>query len=117
MELWEGAVLLVGGIWLVGRMHRIQVQSYPPSMAVGLPSAQVPGPTSMTNTDGSGFLVLGESLYTGTGPQPIRGGSCPSCNSGLPIASKPGSGGATLASNLRQPLAQPIVRRSSMIQM
>lgn len=80
MEFWEGAVLLVGGIWLVGRMHRNQIPS--PSPAPGpvmSPSMKVAGPTSHTNLDGSGFLVSGETLATGTGA--TRGSiSCPTCS-------------------------------------
>ncbi len=82
MQFWEGAVLLVGGIWLVGRIHRTQVRSLAPAPhPVFTPSQPVPGPTSETNTDGSGYLVSGETLGTGT-VHPISD-SCPSCGSGL----------------------------------
>jgi hypothetical protein len=84
MEFWEGAILIVGGIWLVGRVHRQQVQRLPASAPVMSPSQRVPGPTSATNTDGSGFLVSGETLHTGTGG--VSGSqSCPTCNAGLPV--------------------------------
>jgi hypothetical protein len=91
MEFWEGAVLLVGGIWLVGRVHRNQVRTAGIAAPVAMPSYRVPGATSETNTDGSGYLVGGESLATGTGTQPLRTGSCPTCNTGLPISAIPRS--------------------------
>jgi hypothetical protein len=103
VQFWEGAILLVGGIWLVGRMHRIQVQSLPVSMAVSTPARRVPGPTSATNTDGSGYLVSGETLNTGTGRQPALSGSCPTCT-GLPITNYKAAG-AVAYPRYQKPLA------------
>lgn len=119
MEFWEGAVLIIGGVWFVGRMHRTATATgaMAPGVAapVGMPSHRVPGPTSETNTDGSGYLVSGESLGTGlTNP---TSNSCPSCNlgGGLPGLRGPrsavgGSGnfraaGATPMSKVQRPMA------------
>lgn len=82
MEFWEGAVLIIGGVWLVGRMHRVQTRAVAMSAPVSMPSQPVAGPSSETNMDGSGYLVGGETLHTGTGPQVSS--SCPGgCTGGL----------------------------------
>ncbi len=101
MEFWEGAVLIVGGIWLVGRMHRIQTRSVTMGGPVPSPAMRVPGATSETNLDGSGYLVAGESLATGT-VRPISE-SCPTCSSGL--SSIIAGQSAPARANYQKPLA------------
>ena len=101
MEFWEGAVLIVGGIWLVGRLHRVQTRSVAMAGPVSSPAMPVPGPTSETNLDGSGYLVSGESLATGTGRQVSE--SCPTCSSGL--SSIIAGQSAPARANYQKPLA------------
>jgi hypothetical protein len=65
MEFWEGAVLVVGGIWLVGHMSAKSAVGQSASI-VKKPTVQV-GNTTLTNTAGTSSLVAGEPL-TPAGP-------------------------------------------------
>lgn len=70
MEFWEGAVLALGGLWLVGRMSRASASSplnRPPVSQAALGTVGPAGNTVATNTDGSDTLVAGEPL-TPQGP-------------------------------------------------
>lgn len=68
MKFWEGAILVVGGIWLIGRLSR-RLPTHPTN-AIGSVSSSdssisnmnSAGPTVGTNTDGSSSLVGGETL-------------------------------------------------------
>lgn len=71
MEIWEAAVLIVGGVWLVGRMARNSPTSplnqiAPSVSAVGTVGPQ--GNTTATNTDGSSSLIAGEPLTPSAPP-------------------------------------------------
>ncbi len=65
MEFWEGAILVVGGVWLVGRMARASsthpLNTIPKSMSA-LGTVGPKGNTVATNTDGSTNLIPGEPL-------------------------------------------------------
>jgi hypothetical protein len=65
MEFWEGAVLIVGGLWLVGRMSRASA-THPlnakPASISALGTVGPQGNTVATNTDGSTSLIAGEPL-------------------------------------------------------
>ena len=89
MEFWEGAVLIAGGIWLVGRMHRRQTMSFPSGGGYTTFVNRVAGPTSATNTDGSNSLVAGETLSSGS--LPMLNAPKPCCGTGTPW-SRPTSG-------------------------
>jgi hypothetical protein len=65
MEFWEGAVLIVGGLWLVGRMSRASATSPINKVPVTASSIGTVGPqgnTVSTSTDGSTALIAGEPL-------------------------------------------------------
>lgn len=71
MEFWEGAILVIGGIWLVGRMSRASKSSPLNSVSVSASALGTVGPqgnTVATNTDGSSSLIAGEPL-TPSAPQ------------------------------------------------
>lgn len=90
MEFWEGAILVVGGIWLVGRMSR-QTAAHPLNATAVtdlVTPSNVPNLTNITNTAGEPVVVWGEPLDpapvpvlkpggplyvvpTGTQPQPV----------------------------------------------
>jgi hypothetical protein len=69
MELWEGVILVAGGLWLVGRMSR-NSKTHPVSKAMaasagtasGVGTVGPQGNTVATNTDGSTSLIAGEPL-------------------------------------------------------
>jgi hypothetical protein len=62
MEFIEGAVLVVGGLWLVGRMSR-KLDSHPANQPAPLVApASTPNVTNMTNTAGDPAIVWGEPL-------------------------------------------------------
>ena len=61
MEFWEGAILVVGGLWLVGRMSRSSTAKPVLSQAAA-GTVTATGNTTATNTDGSSVLVAGEPL-------------------------------------------------------
>lgn len=65
MEFWEGAVLIVGGVWLVGKMTKRPVFGAAPSITSKV--VATPGLTTLTNTAGTPHLVAGEPL-TPAGP-------------------------------------------------
>lgn len=117
MEFWEGAVLLVGGIWLVGRIHRTQLRSNVISGAVMTPEQQVPGATSETNTAGTGHLVWGEPLSSGYVPPLVHSADygvrpCLTCGNevtrggSLPVGST-----STSLRTPPRPVARPIAAR------
>jgi hypothetical protein len=84
MEFWEGAILLVGGIWLVGQLDKRKTTVIATVSSVGTVGPQ--GNTIATNTDGSTALVAGEPLTPGAASVPIL------TNTGLtrnPVASYP----------------------------
>lgn len=65
MKFREGAILLVGGVWLVGHMARKSasspINSAPKSISAAGTTTSA-GNTIATNTDGSSSLVAGETL-------------------------------------------------------
>jgi hypothetical protein len=77
MEFWEGAILVVGGIYLVGRMSRRTNPITLPIIGTSIPgtgaqaatgSVGFLGNTVSTNTDGSSALIAGEPLTPAAGP-------------------------------------------------
>jgi hypothetical protein len=91
MELWEGAILVVGGIWLVGYMasKNAAVQATAAAPVAGAASAASPAGvsntsnlTTITNTAGGTPTVMGEPLE---GPQPPLLGSGPPRFLGTPF--------------------------------
>jgi hypothetical protein len=66
MEFWEGAVLVVGGLWLVNYMSHNSRHGANPLPNANLGGNQS-GLTQMTNTAGASSLVVGEPLAA---PQP-----------------------------------------------
>lgn len=70
MEFIEGAILVIGGIWLVGRMSR-QSATHPANAAAASPVSIEPNLTTRTNlAGGTAGLVTGEPLTTAT-PAPV----------------------------------------------
>jgi hypothetical protein len=67
MELWEGAILIVGGIWLVGYMSTRNQQLAAATAAATAGTSNVSNLTTVTNQAGGTPAVAGESL---TPPQP-----------------------------------------------
>jgi hypothetical protein len=72
MEFWEGAILVVGGIWLVGRVSRNSPHHPVTASAIALNLPQSAGNTIGTQQDGSGALVWGESLAPPVAPLPAH---------------------------------------------
>ena len=72
MEWWEGAILVVGGVWLIGRISRQSpnhpVNSVAQAVAVSQTQQNL---TTMTNTSGSVAVVAGEPLTGGSEPIPV----------------------------------------------
>lgn len=72
MEFWEGALLVVGGIWLIGRVSRNSanhpINSVANAVAVSKTQQNL---TTMTNTSGSIAVVAGEPLTGGPEPMPV----------------------------------------------
>jgi hypothetical protein len=81
VKVWEAAILIIGGLWLVGRMARASASSplnkVSTVSAVGTVGPQ--GNTVATNEAGTSYLIAGEPL-TPAGPPilpPIMIGSDP----------------------------------------
>lgn len=74
MELWEGALLIVGGVWLVGKVSRNSPNHPVNATQVALSPNQPAGNTIGTQTDGSNNLVWGEPLAPPTPPLPTNFG-------------------------------------------
>lgn len=108
MEFWEGAILALGGIWLVGHMARKSANSPINNIAssisaVGAVSSA--GNTISTNTDGSSSLVAGEPLSGGAPTIPVK--KVVSVNApGSPISNPP----IAVASPLQRVVGRPIQR-------
>jgi hypothetical protein len=95
LELWEGAVLIVGGVWLVGYMSRRNGVGL---NTVGAPSTTVNSSgtsnpsnlTTITNQAGGDPTTWGEPLLPAQ-PQPLTGKICPAWGCGGPgsVASTP----------------------------
>ena len=62
MEFWEGAILVVGGIWLIGKVSRKSPNHPVTASMVAANPTQPAGNTVGVNTDGSNNLVSGEPL-------------------------------------------------------
>lgn len=72
MEFWEGALLVVGGIWLIGRISRNSPNHPVNSVASAIAlSGTQQNLTNMTNTSGSVAVVAGEPLTGGNEPLQI----------------------------------------------
>lgn len=71
MEFWEGAVLVVGGIWLVGHMSR-RSASHPINQVQPTYSSTVPTLAQTTNTAGTPSLVSGETLVQPAPTPPVK---------------------------------------------
>jgi len=84
MEFWEGAILVVGGVWLVGHMSR-RSAAHPLNQNQPTYSA-VPTLAQSTNTAGTSSLVAGESLTQPTGSQLVKSGPVSLPASGTPVA-------------------------------
>jgi len=70
MEFWEGAILIVGGLWLVGRMSRNSTTSPLNKVVASVSAIGTVGPTgntASTNQAGNTSLIAGEPL-TPAGP-------------------------------------------------
>jgi hypothetical protein len=63
MEFWEGAVLIIGGLYLVSRVTRKTVVVAPVNANL---ATNVSGLTQLTNTAGTSSLVAGEDLAAPT---------------------------------------------------
>jgi hypothetical protein len=88
MEFWEGAILVVGGLWLVGRMSRASA-SMPPVLSKAAAGTVTPtGNTTATNTDGSSVLVAGEPL-SGSAPALVASNQPIIQNSYMPAIKTP----------------------------
>jgi hypothetical protein len=80
MELWEGAALIIGGVWLVGYMSRKNAAQTPMQASVGAPVVAVPlggttnqsNLTTVTNQAGGAGTTWGEPLEPPK-PNPITG--------------------------------------------
>lgn len=75
MELWEGAILAIGGIWLVGTLARRSANSPINKVATSISAVGTTssaGNTISTNTDGSHSLIAGEPLSGGAPPLPVK---------------------------------------------
>ena len=72
VELWEGALLIVGGVWLVGKVSRNSPNHPVNATQVALAPSQPAGNTIGTQTDGSNNLVWGEPLAPPTPPLPAH---------------------------------------------
>lgn len=103
MEFWEGAILVVGGIWLVGRMSR-QSASHPANVAAPYmvsPSNDPSGgldPTLATNTAGDSSITVGEPIGQPTTPlrptrTPVTPRPCTTCYGNFPRPVAVGGGG------------------------
>lgn len=94
MKFWEGAIIVIGGIWLIGRISRTD-PNHPLNTVKGLglpsPSVGPGGATVGTNTDGSSSLTAGETLA----PAPPIGSGAVPVNSTPPLMSAPDPGCAT----------------------
>jgi hypothetical protein len=90
MELWEGAILVVGGLYLVTVMARRQpgVAVSPNANLANLSGRGQSGLTTATNTAGTDYLVAGEQLAA---PTPSLATSTISVNSQptIPVQSAP----------------------------
>ena len=94
MKFWEGAILVVGGIWLVGRMSRNSAM-HPANRALSY--SQTPPLTKQTNVAQAPFVIAGESLtppisIPGPVKQPmpvIQSNVMPVSNVRLPTAPAP----------------------------
>jgi hypothetical protein len=65
VEFWEGAILVIGGVWLVGTMARKSATSPINKATTSIVAAGTvtsAGNTIATNTDGSTSLIAGEQL-------------------------------------------------------
>lgn len=98
MELWEGAILVVGGIWLVGHMasKNAAVQATAAAAATGVSNQS--NLTNITNTAGGDPTIAGEPL-TPSNP-PLLGGP--------PIAVTMPPTGVAQVSSPAAPLARPV---------
>jgi hypothetical protein len=96
MEFWEGAILVVGGIWLIGKLSRQSpnhpVNAIPLSVSA---SGNSLNPTLSTNTDGSSSLVVGEPFGPGATPTTIGGSSSAPACCGQNAATTPATVGAS----------------------
>jgi hypothetical protein len=68
MELWEAAILVVGGIWLIGKVSRNSPNHPVTASMVAANPTQPAGNTVGINTDGSNNLVWGEPLAPPVAP-------------------------------------------------
>ena len=94
MEFWEGAVLLVGGVWLVGHMSRRSASHPINSVATAIQASRYTSNlTNSTNMAGSTSLIAGESL-TPQGPK-------------LPTSSQP-----IVAPVTRRPYVPPVFHKA-----
>lgn len=120
MEWWEGAIVIVGGIWLIGRVSRHSpthpVNSVPLSLNGG--TARGLNPTTATNMDGSDTLIAGEPFNPGgvSSGATIGGSGTKNCcgGGGLPsiVGSQPPGGGMRIVAGAstgtpRQPVMVP----------
>lgn len=119
MKFWEGAIIVVGGIWLIGRLSRSSA-SHPVNLAASgagaaaSPSPLLPGGATVeTNTDGSNSLVAGETLLpapplVGTG---ITRGTISTQPVNQPVMSTPDPGCATCGGNNSVPMFPTLTPR------
>lgn len=102
MEFWEGALVVVGGIWLIGRMsRRPQGPVYTAAPMMVSPSNDPSGglnPTLATNTAGDSSLTVGEPLGQPATPlrptrTPVSTRPCSTCYGNFPRPVAIGGGG------------------------
>jgi len=71
MELWEGAVLAVGGLWLVGYMSRKNAGHPVNAANSGITNASNLTNTGVAASSGAPSLVAGEPVAAPVRMQPI----------------------------------------------